>query len=91
MSIQFIFLYHKSKKETFILRLDFEKAVDKIEHHVIIIMMQAKGMSNRWISWEKQILTSGTSYVLVYGVPGKRFQCKRAVKQEDPLSPLLLS
>jgi hypothetical protein len=40
---------------------------------------------------DKNILTSGTSAILLNGIPGKQFVCKRGVRQGDPLSPLLYS
>jgi hypothetical protein len=72
-----------------ILKLDFEKAFDMVEHEVIISMLRNKGFSEKWVSWVQAILSSGTSQVLLNGVPGKSFRCKRGVRQGDPLSPLL--
>jgi hypothetical protein len=88
-SFQFLHLYHKSKRKIVLLKLDFEKAFYKIEHKVILQVMKHKYFSYKWLSWFKATLSSGSSSVLLNGVPGKQFKCKRGVRQGDPLSPLL--
>jgi hypothetical protein len=88
-AFQFLHLCHHSKKEIVILKLDFEKAFDKLEHQVIIQVMKHRGFPDKWIKWIENILGSGTSSILLNGIPGKVFTCKRGVRQGDPLSPLL--
>jgi len=43
----------------------------------------------KWRVWVQQLLESGSSSVLLNGIPGRQFKCRRGVRQGDPLSPLL--
>jgi hypothetical protein len=86
---EYIHQYHQSGREIIILKLDFEKAFNTIEHTTILAMLHKLSSPSKWISWTKEILNSAQSAILLNGVPGKPFQCKRGVRQGDPLSPLL--
>jgi hypothetical protein len=53
--------------------------------------LQAKGFPTKCNKWIKEILSLGTSTILLNGVPHKDFECERGVKQGDPLLPHLLA
>jgi hypothetical protein len=88
-SYEYIHQCHYSKWEIIILKLDFEKAFDTVEHSAIIQVKTHLGFPERWLGWVHAILSSGSSVVLLNGTPGKFYKCRRGVHQGDPLSPLL--
>jgi retron-type reverse transcriptase len=88
-SFEYLHLCHSSKKPIIILKLDFAKAFDTIEHEAILQVMKHMWFNELWLRWIKEILSTGTSSILLNGVHGKQFIYKREVWQGDPLSPLL--
>jgi hypothetical protein len=86
---EYIHQCQQSKREILILKLDFAKDFDTVEHSAILQIMSALGFLERWLNWMNSLLSSGISSILLNGTPGRRFKCKRGVRQGDPLSPLL--
>jgi hypothetical protein len=66
-----------------ILKLDFEKAFDKIEHQSMLQIMKYNSFNHTWLQWMENMFNSGTSSSLLNGVPWKTFHCKRGVRQGD--------
>ena len=66
----------QSKNPTVVLKMDFAKVFDLIEHDAIFSLMKARGFGDRWIHWINMTLSSATSSVLLNGVPGKVFHFK---------------
>jgi hypothetical protein len=86
---EYIHQCKQSSQPVVILKLDFSKAFDTIEHQAILNILRCWGFDDRWLGWVQSIFSSGFSSVLLNGVPGKKFPCRRGVRQGDPFSPIL--
>ena len=88
-TFQYIHQCQASKRQIVLLKLDFAKAFDTIEHEAMINIMKHMGFNEKWLSWIRTIFSSGRSSILLNGVSGRQFHCRRGVRQGDPLSPLI--
>ncbi|WVZ50906.1 LOW QUALITY PROTEIN: hypothetical protein U9M48_002112 [Paspalum notatum var. saurae] len=81
----------KKKLNRVVLKLDFEKAYDKVDWDFLQQTLWVKGFSNRWCDWIKKVVSKGNVNVKVNDDLGHYFQTKKGVRQGDPLSPFLFN
>jgi hypothetical protein len=88
-AVELVQTCHKRKRPTIVLKLDFAKAFDTVNWTGLDSVLRARGFHQRWLDWMHSLLSSSKSAVLVNGCPGPWINCKRGLRQGDPLSPYL--
>jgi hypothetical protein len=82
---------HLKKQSGVILKIDFEKAYDKVKWPFMFQTLRMKGFSSKWISWMKSFVTGGSVAINVNDEVGYYFQTRKGLRQGDTLSPLLFN
>jgi hypothetical protein len=79
---------HKSGEPGVILKLDFEKAYDRVRWQFFFDMLQDRNFDLLWIKWIKQIVIGGS---LDIWEESSFFKLGKGLRQGDPLSLLCSS
>lgn len=80
-----------SHQSGIILKLDFEKAYDKVRWSFLFDVLQRKGFDDKWIGWIKQATTNGRVAINFNGSSEEFFKTHKGLRQGDPLSLLLFN
>jgi len=86
-------ILHETKKRKeigIILKLDFEKAYDKVNWKLLFECMEKRGFNQKWCSWIKQVVT-GVQCVKVNNSIGPYIKSYKGVRQGDPMCPILFN
>jgi hypothetical protein len=81
----------RKKLDGIILKIDFEKAYDKVNWNFLQQSLRMKGFSPVWCKWIEQVVCGGSVGMKVNDDMGHFFQTKKGLRQGDPLSPVLFN
>ncbi|GKV25593.1 hypothetical protein SLEP1_g35004 [Rubroshorea leprosula] len=79
----------RKRKKSFLFKVDFEKAYDKVSWDFIDYMLMRMGFTVTWRKWIKECLQTSMISILVNGSPTQQFPVSKGIRQGDPLSPFL--
>ena len=82
---------HSSGQSGLVLKLDYEKAFDKVNLDFLEELLRARGFGEKWIRWIHSITHGGSIGVKINQSESGFFPTGKGLRQGDPLSPLLFN
>jgi len=79
----------KGKGGHMAIKIDMEKAFDRMEWNFLFAILAKLGFHPTWINWIRICITSPSFSILINGSPYGHFTSARSLRQGDPLSPFL--
>lgn len=82
---------HKENKKGIVLKLDYEKAYDRVDLDFLIEILDSRGFCPTWISWIQKLSRGGSVGVTLNGEDSRFFTTGKGLRQGDPISPILFN
>jgi hypothetical protein len=77
------------KEPDVVIKLDYEKAYDKISIDFLLEVLKLRGFGERWVGWIKKIVIGGSVSVLANGEKSTTFKTGKGLRQ-GTLCPLIV-
>ena len=91
MAHEVIHEVHRSGTAGLVLKLDYEKAYDRVSWNFLKEMLLSRGFGNKWVDWVISTIHQSTFQVRINDSNGPQFSGGKGLKQGDPHSPLLFN
>lgn len=76
-------------KKRVLLNVNFQKVFVYVNWQYLLNTFRHRSFSEQWINWIAKLLRGGKVNVMVNGHTTDYFECRKGVRQDDPLSPYL--
>ncbi|GJX74344.1 RNA-directed DNA polymerase, eukaryota, reverse transcriptase zinc-binding domain protein [Tanacetum coccineum] len=84
-----LFIFKSKKKQSFIFKVDFEKAYDSVRWDFLDEVLKKFRFGDKWCTWIRSCLRSSRGSIVINGSSTAEFQFHKGLKQGDSLSPFL--
>lgn len=88
---QLVHSINTSHQPGMLLKLDYEKAYDRVNWCFPFEVLKSKNFGPIWISWIEQVVKGGSVGVNLNGEESSFFSPSKGLRQGDPISPLLFN
>jgi hypothetical protein len=82
---------HMKNESGIILKLDYEKAYDRVSWSFLKDKLKSRGFGAKWRSWIEKVVQGGSLCVRINDDNSSFFKPGKDLRQGDPLSPLLFN
>jgi hypothetical protein len=86
-----LFMGLLKREKGLVLKLDYEKAYDRVDWEFLEEMLSSRGFGSKWIRWVMSLVKGGSVSLRINDENSPYFKTGKGLRQGDPLAPLLFN